>query len=166
VGRPPKSYPREGRFPRVASPRPKVDIHSAPDDLDLLVDWFEQVSYQLVLLADWPLFEVERAVTIFAGAVNEHIRTTSLTGADSAAEDEVGQVLAADHRWFATSIEQLGWFLGVVQREDHGGHRQALGQYGRLFAEAMRRHRADERRYLEEQRTAEKHLLGPPGERR
>jgi len=46
-----------------------------------------------------------------------------------------------------TSIEQLWWFYRVVEGEDHGGHRQALGQYGRILAEALRRHRAEERAF-------------------
>ncbi len=53
--------------------------------------------------------------------------------------------LAADHERFRTSVQQLWWFYAIVEREDHGGNRQALGQYGRLVCEALRRHRAEER---------------------
>lgn len=135
--------------PVVASVTPRFDLRSPPVALDALAEWFEQVSYQLVLGADFSLEDVGGAVAAFTLAVAEHSRTTDLGPREPEADEELAHVLAADHVWFSTSNEQLRWFLGVVEREDHAGHRQALGQYGRIFAEAFQRHRADERRYLE-----------------
>jgi hypothetical protein len=39
----------------------------------------------------------------------------------------------------------LRGLLRIVERDDHGGNRQALGQYGRILAEALKEHRALER---------------------
>lgn len=59
------------------------------------------------------------------------------------------QRLREEHARFLTSVEQLRWFLAVVQREDHGGHRQALGQYWKVLLEALGRHTAEELTLLE-----------------
>jgi hypothetical protein len=59
------------------------------------------------------------------------------------------EVLRREHTIFPQSIEQLGWFFDVVVREDHGGHRQALGQYWRLVLESLGRHLGDERSAVE-----------------
>ncbi len=56
--------------------------------------------------------------------------------------------LREHHHTFRTSSEQVRWFLDVVLREDHGGHRQALGQYWRLVVEALEWHLAAEREFL------------------
>jgi len=133
----------------VALGSPRSGIHFPPAGPDAIGIWFEQVSHQLVLLAEFPLSDIERAVATFTGAVEEHARSTDLARPpEGTADSELARVLAADHARFSTSIEQLRWFLAVVQREDHGGHRQALGQYGRIFAEAFLRHRTEENRYF------------------
>jgi len=112
-----------------------------------VVDWFEQISLELVLLAEHSLEELEAAIETFSNGVASHGRSTELRPAASAEDRDTLSILEADHRWFSTSIDQLRWSLQIVQNEDHGGHRQALGQYGRIFAEAFRRHRATEARY-------------------
>lgn len=126
-------------------PRPSVDIHRPPQDLDALVEWFELVSYNLVLLEDYSLEEIRTALESLTGAVEMHRQLSPLPVADSptalASDPELLRLLTADHEWFRISIEQLWWFFGVVERDDHGGNRQALGQYGRLLAESLRRHR-------------------------
>ncbi len=38
------------------------------------------------------------------------------------------------------AVIQLHWLLGIVERDNHGGNRQALGQYGLLVAESLRQH--------------------------
>jgi len=137
-------------------PRPQVDLRSVPEAFDEKVDWLEQWSYGLVLLEEYPLSDVRNALDKVGRAVRAHRLSTELwvvplLGAD--AETARGAtVVLSDHEWFETSIEQLWWFFRVVEKEDHGGHRQALGQYGRVVAEALRRHRSDERRL--EARTA------------
>ena len=137
----------------MSAPRSRVDIRAPPDGLDALVEWFERVSYDLVLIVDHPLKDVVDAVGRFSDAVSEHVRAADPKLGTTAPSDELARVITADHAWFATSVEQLRWFLRVVETEDHGGHRQALGQYGRIFAEAFRRHRADEARYLRARET-------------
>lgn len=130
-------------------PGAPVDLRRPPPDLDDLVPWLEAWSLRLVLLEEYPLHDLEGAVAATGRAVELHgIEAerwlTSLGRVDPPTSAAV-TVLSNDHRWFATSCEQFRWFLGVVEQEDHGGHRQALGQYGRVFAEALRRHRRDER---------------------
>lgn len=117
-----------------------------------MIDWFDRVSSNLVLLEECPLKDVGTAIGAFAGRVRDHIREY-----DGRLDAEKGRtpdkadarsVLRSDHARFAVSLEQLDWFYAIVARDDHGGHRQALGQYGRVVTEALRRHRADEREYL------------------
>jgi hypothetical protein len=128
-----------------------VDPTAPPPELDARIDWFENFSYALVLLAEFPLGEVGAAVRAFEVSVREHLRDRSLEATPTsrlpAPLRETWAVLAADHAWFVTSIDQLEWSYAIVEGEDHGGHRQALGQYGRVFAEALRRHRAEERAF-------------------
>jgi hypothetical protein len=141
-------------FPCVTFPRPSVDIRSPPDDLDALIDWFELVSYNLVLLEEYPLEQVRSAMDAVSRAVGKHLGSTDPTPANprqySAAETDGAHLLASDHEWFRTSLEQLWWFFAVVEREDHGGNRQALGQYGRVLSESLRRHRRDEQQFWRE----------------
>lgn len=133
-------------------PRPSVAIADPPEEFDALIDWFEWVSYQLVLLEEYSREEVRSALETVTRSVENHLRSTlpelAAEKSGSARMRELRSVLTSDHEWFRTSLEQLWWFFGVVDREDHGGHRQALGQYGRVFAESLRRHRRDEREFL------------------
>ncbi len=113
-----------------------------------MIDWFERLSYELVLLEPFSLTEVRAALDAFEGEVRAHLDAAPADERSSAADREPAEratILASDHAWFRTSLDQLEWFYAVVARDDHGGNRQALGQYGRVFAEALRRHRSDER---------------------
>jgi len=122
-----------------------VDIRHPPEGFDALVDWFELVSYNLVLLEEYPLDEIRKAVARIAQAIDVHERSAGRSPpgptVTSTELEDLARILAADHDWFRTSVGQLWWFFGVVEREDHGGHRQALGQYGRVLCESVRRHR-------------------------
>ncbi|MGI0071639.1 MAG: hypothetical protein ACRECT_06190 [Thermoplasmata archaeon] len=133
-------------------PRPSVDIRAPPADLDDLIDWFDRVSTNLVLLEEYPRPAIRRAIDRLERGVREHVASfdARLTegGVPPGTLADARAILRADHAWFSISIEQLEWFFEIVERDDHGGHRQALGQYGRVFAEALRRHRSDERAYL------------------
>ncbi len=132
-------------------PRPFVDIDAPPSDFDELFSWFELVSYNLVLLEEYPLGSVRTACALSGAALRSHSAEPVAAlprGPVDYALREMARLLLADHAWFERSVEQLDWFLGIVEREDHGGHRQALGQYGRILAESVRRHRKDEREYL------------------
>lgn len=144
-------------FRGVSLPRPAVDITRVPSDFDALIDWFELVSYALVLLEEFRLPEIRSAVGAIERAVLAHVRAsplgTLLSPTGESPLSALERVVDADHVWFRTSLEQLRWFLSVVERDDHGGNRQALGQYGRLLAESLRRHRLDERELLRVQGT-------------
>ncbi|MFZ0699442.1 MAG: hypothetical protein WAN74_04555 [Thermoplasmata archaeon] len=131
-------------------PRPSVDPARPPAALEELVDWFEALSYGLVLLEPYLLADVRRAMGRFHHEVRLHSERAEVPLAHAAVRaDALGrsltELLRADHRWFKTSFEQLDWFLRIAEENGHGGNRQALGQYGRLVAEAVRRHLADER---------------------
>ncbi|HXY47232.1 MAG TPA: hypothetical protein VEK13_04990, partial [Thermoplasmata archaeon] len=107
----------------------------------------ELVSYALVLLEEFSLTEIRSAVARIEAAVLAHVSSSPTTRRDLAGGNrlsELRKVVDADHVWFRISLEQLRWFLSVVERDDHGGNRQALGQYGRLLGESLRRHRRDE----------------------
>jgi hypothetical protein len=135
----------------VPFPRPEVDIRRPPEDLDDRVDWFERVSTNLVLSEEYALADVRAAVVALRLSLSTHSAepVPDLSGRDPVPGlRDRARLLAADHAWFGRSMEQLDWFLGIVEREDHGGHRQALGQYGRILAESVQRHRRDEREYL------------------
>jgi hypothetical protein len=121
-------------------------------EFDDAVERFERKSCELVLLEERSLGDVQIDIREFEQRVREHVRTFEIPAAPVAPSppelSESQRILVSDHAWFTISVEQLDWFLAIVEREDHGGHRQALGQYGRVFAEALRRHRNDERAYL------------------
>jgi len=110
-----------------------------------------------VLLEEFPVADIRAAIMAVGQAVARHRATTDPWMALLLTSDEEtargARVLLHDHEWFATSLEQFWWFFRVVEADDHGGHRQALGQYGRVLAEALRRHRRDER-WLESRRNA------------
>jgi hypothetical protein len=132
----------------VASRPELVDPALIPREFDRLVEWLDEWSEGLVLLAEYPVLDLRHAVDGVRRAVNAHGRAFArrLAPVDpDPAREPARAILRSDHVWFATSLDQFDWFLRVVEREDHGGHRQALGQYGRLIAEALRRHRRLER---------------------
>jgi hypothetical protein len=114
-----------------------------------MIDWFERVSDDLVHLGLRPWPEVRGAMAAVDRGVRDHMRaldpilasTVSLTPELTT----LRTVLRSDHIRFFISLDQLEGLCRVVDGEDHGGHRQALGQYGRLLAESLQRHRGDER---------------------
>ncbi len=128
-----------------------------PTDLDALLDRFDRLSFGLVRLEAYSLEEIRRAVDDLAEAVEVHAARAGPSAlarhGSPLSEDRPRSPLGLEHDRFRTSVEQLRWFLAIVEREDHGGHRQALGQYGRVLVEALRRHRSDERR--SERRTSD-----------
>jgi hypothetical protein len=126
-------------------------IGPSPSEFDPLIGWLEGASDGLVLLEPYRLDELRSMVERVADVVATHTREydTRLGAAPPPdGRPATWALLRADHAWFSVSLEQLAWFFGIVENEDHGGHRQALGQYGRLLAEALHRHRDLEREYL------------------
>ncbi len=136
----------------MAATTAPVDPRQSPTEFDDVVEWFDGVSRALVLLEAYPLEDLRQVVAVMRRTVLEHCRSDGRSIPEVASHspelDPRERLLVADHRWFRLSLEQLDWFLGVVAGEDHGGHRQALGQYGRVFAESLRRHRTVERAAL------------------
>jgi hypothetical protein len=127
----------------------KATVAAPPLDIDAAIERFDRLSSNLVLLESGPLSEVRDALRVFDAAVRGHLASAEAAGGRAAPASGDGAttagILESDHRRFLISLDQLWWFFRVVESDDHGGHRQALGQYGRLLAEALRRHRADER---------------------
>lgn len=129
------------------------EIGVAPPEFDALVEWVDRVSRDLVLLEDYSLEEVSSWVAAVDRGVRHHLtaygrlRPPDAVGPGADALAALRRTLENDHARFRVSLEQLRWFHQVVVHDDHGGNRQALGQYGRVLAEALRRHRDDERRY-------------------
>ncbi len=107
-------------------------------DFDSVVAAFERFADGLVLLEPYPLATVRATVDRFERAVRGHLETSDRGSAPP-------NSLRGEHERYATSLAQLRWFLAIVERDDHGGNRQALGQYARVFAESLRVHRRDER---------------------
>lgn len=111
----------------------------------------QALADDLVLLAEFPLPALEEALADIGRAIEED---------ESAFEGVLNRVghaatrraelerLRQDHRTFHVSVGQLRWLLDIVRRDNHGGNRQALGQYWRIVLEALGTHREDERRLL------------------
>lgn len=134
--------------------REAAEIVVAPREFDALVEWVDRVSRNLVLLEAYSLPEVASWVDAVDRAVRDHLSTyreLTLSRSVGRRDDDFAtlrRTLEEDHARFRVSLDQLRWFFRVVEEDDHGGNRQALGQYGRVLAEALRRHRRDERAYL------------------
>jgi hypothetical protein len=138
-------------FPSPAVPPARVasGFAEAPENFDALVNWFDRFSAGLVLLDEISLMEVREAVAAMANGIAAHRLAHGPAGtlerSRSADLASLRRILRSDHDRFDSSVQQLRWLLAIVERDDHGGNRQALGQYGRLVCEALRRHRVEER---------------------
>jgi hypothetical protein len=136
----------------MAAARAGTELPRPPQDFDEFVRWLGDLCDRLVLLEELPLERVEEAVRVVRPAVTRHAESPMLrpppagVRADSRG-DELWEVLCSDHRWFEASMDEFEAVFNVVGSEDHGGNRQALGQYGRLLASALARHRRDEAEY-------------------
>ena len=128
--------------PRTVAPTERSE------ELDRRLERFASVCDELVDGPQARLDDVRREVEHLVEAIVAHVGSSDpLAAAPKAARPPATSVevrLRSEHERFRVSVVQLGWFLGIVERDDHGGNRQALGQYGRLVVEALRRHRADE----------------------
>lgn len=157
---------------RAAMPeRSTPYLGEPPTELDPLVDWFDRFSTRLVLLDEIPLARVREAVAAMVAGITTHRAgggpSEPSERARSSGLAALRRTLRADHEQLAASVRELGWLLGIVERDDHGGNRQALGQYGRLVCEALRRHRAEEREaaLLAEGRVPGTARIRAPGQR-
>ncbi len=130
---------------------PDPTLGPSPSELDPLIGWLATASDGLVRIEPYRLDELKAMVRRVAEVVAAHTREYDRrlgAAPPPGGRPATWALLRADHAWFSVSLEQLAWFFGIVENEDHGGHRQALGQYGRLLAEALRRHRDLEREYF------------------
>ena len=126
----------------VTIARIAVDVRHPPEDLDALIDWFDGVCQNLVLLEPYALSDLRGAVERFRTSIRQHISDAARVDASDGPMARIPQ----EHLHFRESLDELGGLLTVVEREDHGGHRQALGQYGRVLTEVLRDHRGREGR--------------------
>lgn len=138
----------------MPAPHAALDPAHPPTRLEEAVDGFESMSTGLVLLEPYPLPEVRQAIAAFHGAVRTHSTIAESRLSEELAPHDLASrsllaIVRSDHRWFEISFEQMDWFLRIAEGDGHGGNRQALGQYGRILAEAVRRHLSDERRLTE-----------------
>ncbi len=134
------------------------------DQLEALVREQRVLSDGLVLLHAIAATTLERSVAKLETVLKEHQTAfgawTShrrFPGPDA----RVADLVRGDHGTFFSSIDQLHWLLGIVRRDDHGGNRQALGQYWRVLLEAMGRH-SDDERTLVNGSARSRHLESPP----
>jgi hypothetical protein len=108
-----------------------------------------ELAERLVRLEDVPLPELDREVRLLRRSLLfEHSRGTEpwLRDMERQAPAQAHRVdrLRSDHRIFRSSMEQLEWFRSIVEAEDHGGNRQALGQYWKILIESILRHLEEE----------------------
>ncbi|HTS32490.1 MAG TPA: hypothetical protein VMI55_00940 [Thermoplasmata archaeon] len=116
--------------------------------LDAAIERFERFSSGLVRLEPAPLDTVRSEIDRFALELERHLAVKPRRrrmGAGGGSPTPRLELLGREHDRFRTSVEELRGILEVVAADDHGGHRQALGQYGRILAEALRLHRVDEK---------------------
>ncbi|MGA7923635.1 MAG: hypothetical protein WCA77_06635 [Thermoplasmata archaeon] len=116
-------------------------------ELRALVDEQSTLAEGLVRLAPYSRAEIASAIHRLRTVLLERhpYRDPRSPGKRSGLVDgRIARRLEGEHRIFVTSIEQLEWFFQIVQDEDHGGNRQALGQYWKLLLEALQRHLDDE----------------------
>ncbi len=132
----------------MARPVPAPPADSFGSEFDRRVQEFDRFSHGMVLLAEVPRPELLRVVREFADALSSHARAAPrpLRGGS---DGRAGAALAADHERFLSSVGQLRWLSSILERDDHGGNRQALGQYGKILVEALREHRRREQKLLD-----------------
>ena len=110
---------------------------------------FDRFAHGLVRLEPYPRGVLRDSVERFAQRVQEHLDLAASSGPDGPGSPRPGtgseRLLAREHLRFRGSLDELRGLLAVVEADDHGGHRQALGQYGKILAEALRVHLNDER---------------------
>jgi hypothetical protein len=120
------------------------------DHLRALAAAQREVAERLVLLEEFSLPGLAASVAAMRVELLErHVPNWEpRLRAGALRNDARAGVLRREHGIFAGSLGQLDWLLGIVAGEPHGGHRQALGQYWRIFLEALDRHLVDELRTI------------------
>lgn len=129
--------------PRSSMEGPAIQCN----EIRRIVDDQIHFAESLVRLASFSQEEISSEVRRLRDAVLDSHLDSNLTIRSEVREVPSRIILArleSDHRIFPTSIEQLEWLLQIVRNDDHGGNRQALGQYWKLLLEALTRHLDDE----------------------
>ncbi|MFZ1022820.1 MAG: hypothetical protein WAN87_01635 [Thermoplasmata archaeon] len=113
-------------------------------ELSRIIESFDRLSCRLVLLEPYSIEEVANGVRTLHRSVERHIETSrgtrEIEQGDSTPNSLRRRELADDHARFLTSLGELSALLGIIRRDDHGGNRQALGQYGKILSDALRIH--------------------------
>lgn len=133
------------------------------EELHELVERDGSIGDRLVLLEEIPREELagalgrwEELLVLRHPAVWDRL----LARADRIPGVVAPAALQREHTIFPSSVGQLRWLFDLTGREGHGGNRQALGQSWKLLVEAVSRHLADERGYLEGIGTEERGRTG------
>lgn len=105
-------------------------------------EWLESLGRSLVLLEGPAIGQLRTELEVFDRILRDHIAGAQ-GGSErtSRAPTATRRALVSDHERFETSLDQLWGLVRIVEHDGHGGNRQALGQYARIFAEALERHR-------------------------
>lgn len=94
---------------------------------------FDALTERVVRLEEQDLPTVERAIEHLEALVDGHFAVCQRPS-----RPEGRRPTAQAH--FALSFGELRSLVAIVHRDGHGGNWQALGQYGRLLAEAILAH--------------------------
>lgn len=108
--------------------------------------------------------ELLEALEGLAATIAGHARSSPPPRWPAAPSQAPSSDLDRDHERLLASVEELRWLRGIVARDDHGGNRQAVGQYGKILAEALRDHRRRERAVARPRRVPPPSRAGGPPE--
>jgi len=156
--------PREGSIPARSTATTDAAVESLADAL-LVVLRQEALAEELVRLEDFSLAVLRDEILALRGSVGEgHSSLMKLawnSPEPGVLDTKAVAQLESDHARYRTSLDQLEWFLAVVARENHGGHRQALGQYWKILLESLVTHVTEESRLLRSTRRVSTHRPKP-----
>lgn len=138
----------EGDAPGSGSRDPRAAALRAHAALADLLPRAAARARELVLLGSRPVGELRAEIDRVAGVLDRHAGETApflaaLRASHRPVPIDTG-LLEREHAVFPESVGQLRVFLAVVEQDDHGGNRQALGQYWTALVEALELHDRDE----------------------
>jgi hypothetical protein len=131
--------------PRLPDPAEAGAVTASLARVQRAASQLERHCEELVALGAIPLEEVRGAVDALEhelvvrhpGLVEGRLRVLRRLG-------PAAQRLERDHERFPEGFTEIRGLLDVAERDDHGGNRQAVGQYGRILLEAVLRHLSEE----------------------
>ena len=133
------------RAASLPDPSDALAVAQSLDRVRRAAEQLERHSEELVALATTPVEVLRRTVAHLErellhdhpALVARRLRELCLIGPGPAR-------LVQDHGRFPEGFAELRGLLHVLEQDDHGGNRQAVGQYGRVLLEAIRRHLVEE----------------------